>query len=80
MIYARYHKDVDTPVLGAVRLHWDFEGRDPIVYYVTSQDEVIEWVFPTDWYWFTPLGVEVTLEHYIDANDINDATYEELPW
>jgi hypothetical protein len=77
MVYARYHKDVTVPVLGPVRLHWDFEASDPLVYPITSQDEEIVWILPRDWYWWTPLGVEVFLEHYITGQDIRDAIYNE---
>lgn len=78
MTYARFYRDQDIPVLGPVRLHWDFEQGDPWVYHITSQDEVIQWVLPTDWEWFTVLGFKVELSWYITGQDIRDATYYEV--
>lgn len=73
MVYARFHKDVVIPVLGPVRLHWDFDQGDVIVYHITSQDESVQWFFPDLWKWWTVLGTEQVLEWYIDADDMKDA-------
>lgn len=73
MTYARFHKDVVIPVLGPVRLHWDFERGDVIVYHITSQDETVTWFLPDAWVWWTVTGAEQVLEWYITGDDIRDA-------